>query len=160
MGGIAVAHHHDTTAGGIARQLIELHEQATRNGYPGEDKYPGLRFDALANTMYLLARSELTCPGRRHRSRALQYARELVALSRPARAVTYEVEILVNNRHDPQCGRWTAPPLGAFGGPPRDRAEACQRALTLRAEGYTARALKITTAQEIVLETAWPWDER
>lgn len=143
-----------------AYQLLELHEDATRDGYRAST-YPAERIDELATEMVRAASPhDATTFNKYNRSYAIFIARGIVQASRRGTTKASRIwciEILDLNPHSPSCGNWYRNP--AVTGPPTDDEEEINGRLNLiAAEGHVVQLVREETTRRVHRMSPLPWN--
>jgi len=144
---------------GIAYQLVDLHEQHTKDGYR-EDTYPGAQIDALARGLYSALGRPLPAGVHIPRAQALHLAR--VEWHRqtdtPDADATWRIEVVETNPRLSYCGEYVFHP--EITGPSSDEEQGIiTRALELEAQGHAVRIVAEGTQRRTVWVGKLPWPD-
>lgn len=125
-----------------AHQLIEAHEDATREGYHMQ-AYPAERIDGLARNLLAALGRPLPQGIRPSRAHALYLARAALHEQRPTSSEIFVIEVLATHPSQSYCGAWMTDTT--ITGPSGDsQQEMTERAQELQTHGHVVRVVAET----------------
>lgn len=125
-----------------ARDLLELHEQATSNGY-SKTNYPEDQINELAQRLHD-AYGFTHKASRHNRAQTMCLARAAIADASPSTSTIWGIEVLQTDWTSSYVGHWAINTV--ITGPTSDNEDEIRtRAELLEKEGHTVRVVEVTT---------------